>query len=199
MTTQFDYLTLNIIFNFIKHQMEWHVTKGKYEIKLPFYMLLSINNLPVKLKKERKSEIAEKTSQSLFQLPYQKFSSPPHLWTPTSLRSPPRRHEVHRPCEDHRACEIPRPCEVSRPCEVHRVGGLLRKSTTPKHRKVPSLCCCVNANCLGFSSEMGFLTSKCSPFAGYSSIWFKVWFFLFSPKHWRRGCIVLVWHWKMYV
>jgi len=79
MTTQFDYLTLNIIFNFIKHQMEWHVTKGKYEIKLPFYMLLSINNLPVKLKKERKSEIAEKTSQSLFQLPYQKFSSPPHL------------------------------------------------------------------------------------------------------------------------
>jgi len=59
--------------------MEWHVTKGKYEIKLPFYMLSSINSLLVKLKKEGKSEIAEKTSQSLFQLPDQKFSSPPHL------------------------------------------------------------------------------------------------------------------------
>jgi len=55
------------------------VTKGKYEIKLPFYMLSSINSLLVKLKKEGKSEIAEKTSQSLFQLPDQKFSSPPHL------------------------------------------------------------------------------------------------------------------------
>ncbi|QCE11570.1 hypothetical protein DEO72_LG10g2803 [Vigna unguiculata] len=57
-------------------------------------------------------------------------------------RSPPsslkihHHDEVHRACEDHRACEVPRPCDVPRPCEVHRVGGLLRKSTTPKHRKV---------------------------------------------------------------
>jgi len=99
--------------------------------------------------------------------------------SPPSISKIHHHDEVRRPCEDHRACEVPRPCEVSRPCAVHRFGGLLRKSTAPKHEKVTSLCCCVYGKCLGFSSERGFLTSQCSPFAGYSSIWFKVWFFWF--------------------
>jgi len=94
--------------------------------------------------------------------------------SPLSVSKIHQHDKVHRPCKDHRACVVPRPCEVPRPCAVHRFGGLLQKSTAPKHGKVTSLCCCVYGKCLGFFSEMGFLTSQCSPFAGYSSIWFKV-------------------------
>ena len=160
------------------------MTEGKAEIMLPFSILSLINILPVKLKKEVKREILEKN----FAVAYHCASRPKVFFSTMRLnstipskstaqaRSPPsvlkihHHDEVHRPSEDHRACEVSCPCEVPRPCEVHRVDSLLRKSTTPKHRKVPSLCRCVNGKCLGFSSERGFLTSQCSPFAGYSSI-----------------------------
>ncbi|QCD85954.1 hypothetical protein DEO72_LG3g475 [Vigna unguiculata] len=55
--------------------------------------------------------------------------------SPSSISKIHHHDEVRRPCEDNRACEVPRPCEVPSPCAVHRFGGLLRKSTAPKHGK----------------------------------------------------------------
>jgi len=95
-TTQFDYPILlpyveyNISFFLIETNgvtCEW----WKYEIKLPFHVLPSINSPPVKLKKEGKSETAE-TSQAVFRLPYQQFSSP-SLHCASELLHP---FEVHR-------------------------------------------------------------------------------------------------------
>jgi len=84
------YVEYNISFFLIETNgvaREW----WKSEIKLPFHVLHSINSPPVKLKKERKSETTE-TSQAVFRLPYQPFSSP-SLHCTSKLSHP---FEVHR-------------------------------------------------------------------------------------------------------